>query len=132
MHLADAVEHDLRRRLGLLARRIGDLLELERLAELDGDLGELQALPVAGALGAGDRGRHHRDARLEGQATEPVARLAELAAARPARLGVHDDHVAAAENGVGGLEGVLVVVAAPHGEHAAVVVHDLHRPLEEL
>ena len=97
-------------------------LELERLAELDRDLRELEALPVAGALGAGDRGGHHGGARLERQPADAVAWLAELARARAAGLGVHHHDVAACEHRVGGLERLLVVVAAPHREDAAVVV----------
>src|SRR5215210_3306638 len=82
VHLAHSLEDGLRRRLRLLLGRLLHLLELERLAELDRDLGELQALPVARALGAGDRRRHHRHARLEREPAEAVTRLAELAAPR--------------------------------------------------
>src|SRR6185312_14312772 len=78
------LEDDLGRGLGLLTRRLGDLLEAHRLGELDGDLRELEPAPVAHALGARDRGRDDRRARLEREPPEPVARLVELAAPRAA------------------------------------------------
>ena len=57
----------------------------------------------------------------------PGRGLAELAAARAAALHVHHDQPAALEDRVGGLERLLVALAAAHGEHAAVRVDELDR-----
>jgi drug/metabolite transporter (DMT)-like permease len=62
VHRADALEDDLGGRLRLLPRRLRHLFEANRLPELDRDLRELQPLPVAGTLGAGDGSRQDRGA----------------------------------------------------------------------
>ena len=80
----------------------------------------------------GDRGGHDRHAVLERQPPDARPRLAELAAARAAALDVHHDQPAALQDRVGGLERLLVALAAAHGEDAAVRVDDLNRPLEQL
>src|SRR6185436_20830743 len=62
---ADRAEDLVGGRLLLLARRVRDLRERERLAVLHQHLRELELLPVAHALGAVDRDRHDRGAGLE-------------------------------------------------------------------
>jgi drug/metabolite transporter (DMT)-like permease len=62
MHRAHALEDHLGGGLRLLPRRLRHLFEPNRLAELDGHLGELEPLPVTGTLGAGDRRRQHGSA----------------------------------------------------------------------
>ena len=57
----------------------------ERLAELDGDLRELEALPVAHARRAVDRDRHDRRAGLQREPADARLALAELAACASAR-----------------------------------------------
>src|SRR3954452_23048533 len=61
----DRLEDNVGGRLGLLAGRVLDLLEDDRVAVLDGDLRDLESLPVAHIGRAGDRGRHDRRAALE-------------------------------------------------------------------
>src|SRR5947209_3133687 len=130
--LLDALEDELGRPLLLLARRRLDGVEANRVPVLHRHLRELEALPVAGLLGAGDRRRHDNRAGFEREPADPGAGLAERAAARSAALGVHDDDVAAGEDRVGGLERFLVALAAADREDAAVSVDELHRPLEQL
>src|SRR5262249_10356099 len=97
----DRGEDLVRGRLLLLARGLLDLREQERLAVLDEHLRELQLLPVAHALRAVDRDRHHRRARLQREAADSGPRLvADLAAARAAALAVHDDRTIAVEDRV--------------------------------
>ena len=86
VHRAHALEDELGRRLGLLAGGLLDLLEADRLAVLDGDLRELEALPVAHALAC--RGsRPARSGAPDSSASRPMPRLrlAELAACASAR-----------------------------------------------
>src|SRR4051812_43603516 len=119
-------------RLLLLTRRVLDLLEPHRLAVEDRHLRKAEALPVPRFLRADDRGRHNRGTRLECQPAEARLRLTELTGARAAALRIHEHDVAASEDRVRGLEGLLVAEAAADREHAAMGVDELHRPLEQL
>jgi hypothetical protein len=78
VHLGHALEDLLGRLLGLLARRMLDDVEIDRLAELDGDLRDPQALELAKALRAVDRDRHDGHARLDREPAESGLGLAEL------------------------------------------------------
>src|SRR3954451_15299421 len=73
----DLLEHDLGRRLRLVARRLLDLIEADRVAVLHGHLRELQLLPVADLRGAGDRRGNDGCARLESQPADAGLRVAE-------------------------------------------------------
>ena len=106
-----------RSRLGVLLGREG-----ERLAELHGHLGEAEALPAPHLLRALDRDGHDRRPRFERDPTDPRLDLAQLAAARAAALGVDEQHLPLLEDREGGLDRLLVVVAAAHREDAAVLV----------
>ena len=64
---------------------------------------------------------------MPGRARSPIS-----PAARPAALAVHRHAAAALEDRGRGDERLLVAVAAPHREHAAVRVDELQRRLEEL
>src|SRR5205085_1211070 len=55
----------------LLARRVLDTVEADRVAVLDGHLRELQALPVAHLRRAEDRDRHDRRPGLEREPPDP-------------------------------------------------------------
>ena len=91
------------------------------VAVLDGHLRELEPPPVAHLVGAEDRHRHDRGARLERQPPDPGPRLIrQLAGARAPALAVHDDRPAPLEDLERGDERLLVLMAAPHREHAAV------------
>src|ERR1700704_3474182 len=92
VQVADAGEDVVRHRLLLLARGFGHEVECHRLAELHGHLRELQALPVAGLLGAGDGDGNDRCARLECEPPDPaLGLLGQLAGARAPALAIHDD-----------------------------------------
>ena len=69
-----------------------------------------------------DRDRDHRGAGFEREPADPRFRLAELARARAAALGVDEQHLPLVEEREGGLERLLVVVAAADREDAAVLV----------
>ena len=85
VHLPHPAE-DLRRHLelALAARRLLDR-EVDRLAELDGHLGEAQPLPAPHRRRAVDRDRDDRRARLERDPADPRFRLAQLAASASGR-----------------------------------------------
>ena len=107
----------------LVARRLLDALVGERLAVVDGDLRELQALPVAHVRGADDRHGDDRRAAQQRQAADPAPGLRrELAVAGAAALGVHGHRVAAVEDRDRGGERLLVGDPAADREHAAVRV----------
>ena len=83
----------------LVARRRLDAFVGERLAVVDADLRELQALPVAHVRGADDRHRDDRGAAQQRQPADAAPRLGrELAGARAPALGVHGHRVAAVED----------------------------------
>ena len=108
VHLAHAVEHDLGGGLRLLARRA-------RRPARSGPARRTGRSPwgtAAASSCAPSRCRRSRSGRpprpTRARAGRGRARLAELARARAAGLGVHDDDVAAREDRVGGLERLLV------------------------
>src|SRR5271166_4297276 len=93
----------------LLAGRVLDPLPANWVPVLDGDLGELQPLPVAHPRGAVDGDRHDRDARLERQAPDPaLGLLGHFPGARATALAVHRYCPAFGEDRLGGDERVLV------------------------
>ncbi len=105
----------------------------QRLAELNRDLGEAEALPATDALGTVDRDRDHRHPGFQGETADARLRVAELAAAGAAALDVDQDQAALAEDRLGGDERLQVAVAAADREDAAVEEDELdHRVLEQL
>ena len=83
--------------------------------------GKRQPLPAPHPGRAVDRDRDHRRAGFQRDPADPRLGLAQLAAARAPALGVDQQHLALVEDRVGGLERLLVVVAAAHREDAAVL-----------
>ncbi len=114
-------------------RRVLDPVEDDRIAVADGHLRELEPLPVAHLGGAVDRHRHDRRAGHQRQPPDPaLGLLGQLAGARAPALAVHRHRAATLEDPGRRDERVLVLVAAPHREHAAVRVDPLERAREQL
>src|ERR1700761_2769953 len=95
----DAIEDEVGSDLLLLAAGGLDELEAQRRFVADGDLGELEALPVADAGGGPDGDGHHGRPRLQCQAPDPGAGLrSHLSVAAAAALAVHPNGSAALQD----------------------------------